>query len=224
MIGRFIKSVSGFSLVLLIFGCIFLGVLIKSGDFPNLLLPSHDFDDVLENGLKKGEHVKGDLYYSLGSFASMESYTQYENSRTAAKTSGYYYLIPVGENGIAAVYVHKDKVDAMERLTEETYAYLMGGDVPESTVHLEGVAIKMEKNLSGLEKAFREELEYMYAGSDIEEMLSAYTGGECLVIYGPADISTFYAMLAASLLVIFISVIWIVRNYRKELAYEQQKA
>lgn len=225
MIGRLLRSLSGFSVTLLIFGCIFLGVLIKEGDFPNLLLPSHDFDDVLDNGLKEGEHVKGDLYYSLGGFASMESYTQYENSRTAAKTTGYYYLIPAGDGGVAAVYVHKSKADAMDKLTDETYEYLMGGEYPESVVRIEGVAIKMEKQLKGLEGAFREELEDMgYTESEMEEMLSNCTDGECLVIYGPAAMSTFYGMLAVSLVAILIAVLLIVRNYRKELDYDEQEA
>lgn len=225
MIGRLIRSISGFSVTILMFGCIFLGVLIKDKDFPNLFLPSHDYDEVLENGLKEGQHIKGEIFYSLGSFASEESYTQYENSRTASKTTGYYYMIPVGENGMAAVYIRKDDLDAMDALTEETYEYLMGGDVPQTEVHFEGVALKMDKQLHGLEKAFREELEYMgYTESDIEEMLSSYSDGECLVLYGPAAVSTVYVMTAISLLAILIGVILIARNYRREVEYDEMKA
>ena len=225
MIGRLIRSISGFSLAILFFGFIFLGVLIKEGDFPNILMPSHDYDYVLENGLKDGQHIKGEIFYSLGSFASEESYTQYENSRTASKTTGYYYMIPVGESGMAAIYIRKDDLDDMDTLTNETYEYLMGGDVPQTEVHFEGVAVKMDKQLKGLENAFREELEYMgYTESEVEEMLSSYSDGECLVLYGPAQMSTAYVMIAVSLLAILIGIFLIVRNYRKEAEYDEMKA
>lgn len=209
---------------MLIFGCIFLGALIKVGDFPQILMPSHDYEYVLENGLKEGQHIKGEIFYSLGSFASEESYTQYENSRTASKTTGYYYMIPVGENGMAAVFVRKDDLNAMDALTNETYNYLMGGDVPQTEVHFEGVAVKMEKNLAGLESAFRDQLEYMgYTDSEVEEMLATYSDGECLVLEGPADMSVMYVMMIIVFAVILLAIFLIVRGYRKELAYDRMR-
>lgn len=209
---------------MLIFGCIFLGALIKVGDFPQILMPSHDYEYVLENGLKEGQHIKGEIFYSLGSFASEESYTQYENSRTASKTTGYYYMIPVGENGMAAVFVRKDDLNAMDALTNETYNYLMGGDVPQTEVHFEGVAVKMEKNLAGLESAFRDQLEYMgYSDSEVEEMLATYSDGECLVLEGPADMSVMYVMMIIVFAVILLAIFLIVRGYRKELAYDRMR-
>ena len=224
MIGRLIRSLSGGSLLLLFFGCILFGVMIKGGDFPQLLMPSHDYDYVMENGLKKGQHIKGELFYSLGSFASEESYTQYENSRTASKTTGYYYMIPVGEDGVAAIFIRKADLDAMERLTEETYEYLKGGDIPQTEVHFEGVALKMDRNLEGLEGAFRDELEYLgYTESDVEEMLSSWSDNECLVIYGPAQMSTMYVMTAIAFILVLIGIFFIVRNYRREVEYDEQR-
>lgn len=212
-------------MTLLVFGCIFLGVMVKMGDFPFILMPSHDYEYVLENGLKKGQHIKGDIFYSLGSFASEESYTQYEDYRTASKTTGYYYLIPVGENGMAAIDIYNANVETMEALTEETYLYLMGGDVPQTTLHFEGVAVKMDKNLEGLEDAFREQLEYMeYTDSEVEEMLAQWTDGECLVLTGPAQMSTMYAMIGGSFAAILLALFLIVRNYRKELKYDRMEA
>jgi len=225
MIGRLIRSISTFSIIVLIFGCIFLGVLIKKGDFPNILMPAHDYEDVLENGLKDGQHIKGEIFYSLGSFASEETYTQYENSRTAAKTSGYYYMIPVGENGMAAIYIRKDDLEDMEALTNETYEYLAGGDVPQTEVHFEGVALKMDKQLNGLENAFREELEYMgYTESEVEEMLDSYSDGECLVLFGPADMIVAYVMIGISIFAILLGIFLIAHNYRKEVEYDKKRA
>lgn len=223
--GRLIRSISTFSIGLVVIGCILIGSLIKLGDFPWILMPSHDYDYVLDNGLKNHQHIKGEIFYSLGSFATEESYTQYENSRTASKTTGYYYIIPVGENGWAAVFIRKDDVKAMETLTDETFDYLAGGDYPQTEVHFEGVAMEMDKNLKGLERAFREELEYMgYTESEVEQMLSDYTDGKCLVLYGPAAMSTMYVMIAVAVFMILLGIILIVRNYKKEAAYDEAKA
>lgn len=208
----------------LFLGCIVFGVLIKEGDFPQIFMPSHDYDYVLENGLKEGQHIKGELFYSLGSFASEESYMQYEDHRTGSKTTGYYYMIPVGEDGMAAVFIRKDDLDAMERLTEETYEYLMGGDIPQTEVHFEGVALKMDRNLRGLEGAFRDELAYLgYTESDVEEMLSSWSDSECLVIYGPAQMSTMYVMTAIAFVLVFLGIFFIARNYRREVEYDEQR-
>lgn len=216
MFGRLIRSFSKGPLICLLFGCVLLGTLIKEGDFPQLLLPAKDYDYVLENGLKNGQHVKGEISYCLGSFAAKETYTQYENSRTAGKTTGYYYMIPVGEGGLAAIYVRDADVDAMERLSEETYAYMSGGEEPKTRVHFEGVSVKMERNLKGLEGAFRDDLKDLeYTDSEIEEMLKNYTAGECLVLQGPAAMSTFYVMAAISIVLILLGILLVVRNFRK---------
>lgn len=225
MIKRLIRSFSVTPFMLLLFGCIILGVMVKGGEFPYILMPSHTYDEVLEDGLKKGEHVKGEIYYSLGSFAAQETYTQYENSRTPAKTTGYYYMIPVGEQGMAAIYIRKDDLKTMKALTEETKAYLAGGEFPQTTIHFEGTAVKMERNLKGLEGAFRKQLEQMgYTEAEIENMLSTYSDGECLVLSGPADMSVIYVMMAISLILILVGIIIIVRNYRKEVEYDELEA
>ncbi|MCM1082485.1 MAG: hypothetical protein NC428_03320 [Clostridium sp.] len=222
---RLMKSFSRASLILLFIGIVMLASLIKGGTFPQIFMPSHDYDEVLEDGLKKGQHIKGDIYYSFGSFASQESYTQYENSRTASKTTGYYYLIPVGEQGVAAIYVRKDDLSAMKTLTAETEAYLMGGELPKTTVHFDGTAVKMEKHLDGLEGAFRDGLKEMgYTESEIEEMISTYTDGECLVLYGPADMSVMYVMTAIAFVLILIGIVLVVVKYRKEARIDKMEA
>lgn len=224
MIGRLFRSLSKLSVGLLVFGCMFLWAMIKVGDFPYILMPSQDYEYVLENGLKEKQHIKGEIFYSLGSFATEESYTQYETYRTASETTGYYYMIPVGEGGMAAIYVRKDDVKAMDALTEETYNYLTGGEVSRTGVPFEGVAVKMEKNLEGLEDAFRDELEYMgYTESEVEEMLAACSDGECLVLEGPADVSVIYVMMAIVFAVLLLAIILIIRDYRSELEYDRMK-
>lgn len=221
MIGRLIRSVSKASLLLILFGCVMLGAMVKSGGFPQILFPSHDYDYVLEHGLKEGKHIKGEISYSLGRFAAKETYTQYKDSRTAGKTSGYYYMIPVGEGGIAAIYIREDDKSAMNSLTDETGNYLMGGEPPTTVVQFNGVAERMTKNLKGLEGAFLDELENMgYTQSEIDEMLALYSDGECLVLSGPADMSVMYVMLGISFVLILVGIVLIVRNYRREAAYD----
>lgn len=222
MIGRIFRSVSRASLILIMFGCILLGVMVKDGTFPQILFPSKDYDYVLDNGLQKGQHFKGEIYYCLGGFASMETYTQYENYRTAGKTSGYYYMIPVGEGGMAAVYVRDADKSLMDRLTDETEEYLMGGEAPQTGVQFNGVAVTMRRNLSGLESAFKSELtDIGYTQSEIDEMIASYTDGEYLVLYGPADVSIVYVMMAIGLVLILIGILLFVRRYRQEAAYDR---
>ncbi len=224
MIGRLVRSASAFPITVLAIGCILMGVLIEEGDFPNIFMPSHNYEDVLENGLKKGQHIKGEIFYSLGSFASQETYTQYETYRTASETRGYYYIIPVGENGMAAIFIRMDDLDDMDKLTNETYEYLMGGDVPQTKIHFEGTAVKMDKELDGLENAFREELESMgYTENEVEEMLDSYSDGECLVLSGPADMIAAYVMIGISIFAILLGIFLIVRSYREEVRYDEMR-
>ena len=108
-------------------------------------------------------------------------------------------------------------------LTDETYNYLSGGDVPQTEVHFEGVAVKMDKELAGLEGAFRDQLEYMgYTESEVNEMLTSYSDGECLVLSGQAEMSTMYVMTAIVFAVLLLAILLIVRNYRREAEYDKQ--
>lgn len=79
---------------------------------------------------------------------------------------------------------------AYKRSSLQYYNYLMGGEVPQMSIYFDGVTKKMNKKLNGLESAFREELAYLgYTESEVEEMLSNFLGGECLILTGPKDMS-----------------------------------
>lgn len=225
MIERLFGSFTKFRVWLLMMGIVLYIVLIAGGEFPSILFPAHDYEYVLENGLKSGDHIKGEIFFSVGSFGSKESYTQYETYRTASETDGYYYMIPAGDGGMAGLYVYKDDLEIMEQLTEETYNYLMGGSVPHTTIYFHGVAKTMDRELEGLEDAFREQLEYMeYTESEIEEMLAAYTNGECLVLSGPKEMRDMYIMLATGTILIIWALILIIRDFIEETRYEKMRA
>lgn len=223
-ISTLLKVFSPANFVLLLFGCIVLGVTIKKGDIFSLLFKqAHDFDYVLENGLKEGDHIEGDIYYNLGPFASQSTYTQYETYRTGSKTSGYYYVIPAGESGFAAVYVRKDDKNTMDKMAEETYEYLNSGADVQTVLHFNGVAVKMEKNLRGLESAFKSQLkEWGYTDTEMETMLAS-TGGEYLVLEGPADVTTVYVMGGIGLLMVALAIFLFLRRYKKERAWEKEQ-
>lgn len=218
-----LKGFSIANLMLLLFGGIFLGMTIQKGHMIQLLKPAHNYDEVLGEGLAEGDHVQGDIYYSLGQFATQSTYTQYEDYRTAAKTSGYYYIIPVGNSGLAAVYVRKADKQIMDQITNETYAYLEGGASPQTVLHFNGVAVEMEESLAGLDAAFREQLkQWEYSDQDIETIIQA-TEGKLLVLEGPADVTTVYAMAGVGLLVIALAVFLFIRKYKKEKAWAAQE-
>ncbi len=216
----------GFSianLMLLLFGGIFFGMTIQKGHVLQLLKPAHNYDEVLSEGLEEGDHVQGDIYYSLGQFATQSTYTQYEDYRTASKTAGYYYVIPVGDSGLAAIYVRKADKQIMDQITDETYAYLEGGASPQTVLHFNGVAVEMEENLKGLEAAFRKQLkEWQYSDQDIETIIQT-TQGKLLVLEGPADVTTVYVMAGIGLLIIALAVFLFIRKYKKEKAWAAKK-
>ena len=83
----------------------------------------------------------------------------------------------------------------------------------------------MGKNLKGLEGAFRSGLKEMgYTESKIEEILSSYSDGKCLVLSGPAAMSTLYVMLGIAFVLILAGIILIIHNYKKEKEYDDANA
>lgn len=219
-----LKSFSVASLIFLFVGIVLLVSTVKSTHLFQLLKPSHDFDYVLENGIKEGDHIKGEIYYSYGYFAKEETYTQKGNSRTPSKLSGYYYIIPAGDYGMAALYVRKSDASVMEKVTDETYAYIDGGSAPTSSLKVDAVAVKMEKKSASLLKMFREEIEeFGYTDADMEAFL-ACTDGTYLLLEGPADATVAYAFGGVSLLCFALAVFFFVRGYKKRKAWEAKRA
>lgn len=225
MTGRLFERFTKFKVWLLLMGSVCYIVLIAGGEFPSILFPAHDYEYVLEYGLKEGQHIKGEIFYSVGNFGSKESYMDYETQKTVYETNGYYYMIPAGSSGMAAIYIYKDDVETMERLTEETYNYLRGGHVPHTAIYFDGVVKKMDSELDGLEEAFREQLEYMgYTENEVEEMLDAWTDGECLILSGPKKIGDVYILLTTGTVLIVCSLIWIIYDYIEKVRDKKMQA
>lgn len=219
------KSFTVGSLILLVVGIVMLASTIKSSHLLQLLKPSHDFDYVLENGIKEGDHIKGEIYYSYGYFAKEETYTQSSNgTRTPSKLSGYYYLIPAGDCGMAALYVRKDDKKIMEAVTDDTYAYIQGGEFPKNSYSVNVVAVKMEKKSASLTNLFKKEIEsYGYSGVEIDEFLKC-TDGTYLLLEGPADVTIAYVFGGVSVLLIALGIFLFIRGYKKRIAWEAKRA
>ncbi len=218
------KSFTVGSLILLVVGIVMLSSTIKSSHLLQLLKPSHDFDYVLENGIKEGDHIKGEIYYSYGYFAKEETYTQKGNSRTPSKLSGYYYLIPAGDYGMAALYVRKDDKNIMEAVTDDTYAYIQGGDFPKNSYSVNVVAVKMEKKSANLTNLFKKEIAgFGYTDEDMDEFFKC-TDGTYLLLEGPADVSVAYVFGGVSVLLIALGIFLFIRGYKKRKAWEAKRA
>lgn len=170
------KLISAFRMdviILLVMG----GVMLfqSAGDFVVSFKPAVSFEDMLDGKeVKAGSHVAGDVVYVVDYFATESTYTKRsDGSRSGDKANGRYYLIPTAE-GYIGLKSREVDVAEMEKISEETYEYLMGGDEPTTTHYMEGSVKVMEDTLV---KYFREYLTDMgYTEGEIVDM------GEPLVI------------------------------------------
>ncbi len=218
-----LKGFSALNIILLLLGGVILGVSIKEGKMFQMLKPSHDYEYVLKNGLKEGDHIKGDIYFNYGSFATQSTYTQYETYRTADKTSGYYYIVPVGESGYAALYVRKDDKKLMDKMAEETFEYNEGGDNPQTVLSFNGVAVKMEKHLKGLDNEFKKYLKGQgYTDDNIKQIIED-TDGKLLVLEGPADPKIMFIIAGVGLALVALSIVLFIHRYKKEKTWEAKR-
>ena len=157
-----------------------------------------DFGDLLDGTVSVGDRVCGEIYYALDYFATQESYTKYsDGSRTVAKTSAYYYIIPAGE-GYATIRISSAKGKDMAKLADETWDYLMGGATPSTIVEFDGRARLLEKEEPDLVGYYEETMEdFGYTQDDLDAM------GPVLLLIPRAynTIRTFCAVGAAFLVI-----------------------
>lgn len=130
-----------------------------------------DFDDLIDGKVEVGDRVCGDIYYALDYFASEETWTERDDgSRTAAKTSKYYYIIPAGDD-FAAIEINASQGRAMEKLANETWDYLMGGDDTTSFVPFDGRVKLLAKEEPELVGYYEDAMEqFGYTQSELDEM------------------------------------------------------
>lgn len=130
-----------------------------------------DFGDLIDGTVAVGDRVCGEIYYALDYFATEETWTERrDGSRSAARTSAYYYIIPAGED-FAAIEINASKSGAMETLAEETWAYLMGGEDTSAVVTFDGRVKLLEKEEPELVGYYEDAMEeFGYTREELEGM------------------------------------------------------
>lgn len=166
-IGNIIRGFNRGVLFLLVLGIMLLYM--SAGDMLISFKPSVSYEAMLDGKqIKAGGHVKGRVVYALDYFASESSYTRYKDgSRSGDRPTGNYYLIPV-KDGYIALKSRQADVEALNKLSEETFEYLTGGEEPSTEFFMEGKVEKLEGNLRNHYEEYLEELGYTKA--DIESM------------------------------------------------------
>jgi len=167
-----------------------------------------DFLDLLDGTVAAGDRVCGDIYYALDYFATKESWTERsDGSRTAAKTTVYYYIIPAGD-GFAAIAINASKGRDMEKLAEETWDYLMGGEDTVSTVPFDGRARLLEEEEPELVSYYEEMMvDEGYTQDELEAM-----GPVMLLI--PRDYNAIRVFCAIGAAFLVVTVLLAFRTFR----------
>lgn len=177
--------------------------------FVTSLKPANDFEDLQEIEAKVGMHIKGDVNYALDCFAYEETWTENKNgTRTPAKTSHYYYVIP-GNEKFLGLEVSTEAKEAMENLADETVEYLNGGEQPTTKVAVEGRMSEMDEKMQSLFKEYLEEIGY--TSDEIENM------GEFLYIQQPDSMIAQQVFFGVGAFLVLLALIFIILifYYRK---------
>lgn len=207
----FVKLLHSFNRinVLLLAGGIFM-IVYSAGDVMTMVKPARDFEYLMDNGVEKGTHVKGEVYYTFDCFGSEETWR--ENSRTGAKSqskiSHYFYAIPITDTYVTGLEIPAGDYADMEQLLEETVAYLDGADYPSTVVNVNGAVKVMDQNL---QKYFQEYLlDVGYTQEEVDAM------GEPLVIDQIETTTGAIGMFIAGIILIGIGIFLYIREYKKQ--------
>ncbi len=167
--------------------------------------PAYDVEYLLDNGAREGMHVSGKVTYTYDCFANMGDFDD-------RNVSSYYYALPA-EEGMMILNIPPQKQNDMEKLLEETFAYLDGGSWPASPVPIEGYVTKAQGRLPYLLSQYM--LEIGYTQEEIDAM------GQPLMIQYDAEKmqkARIYAPVGVILLaleVLLIVIPMVVRKLRR---------
>lgn len=203
--GRVISSISKGMIILLVIG----GMLIymSGAMFLTSLKPSKSFDDLWQTTPEKGMHIKGDVMLSYECFSYEETWRENNGSRTKAKTSAYYYAVPLKDT-VIALEVPTSDYDAMENVVDNTFNYLYeDGAEPVSGVAVEGRMKAMDSDLQGMFK------EYLLSIGYTEEELDGID--EFLMIEQPSSMMIIRIMFGIGVFLILISILIFVIRFKK---------
>ena len=178
-----------------------------------------DFNELVEADIKAGIHVEGEVYAILDTFATEETWTENSNgSRTPAKTSGYFYIIPIGDESYIGLQGNGDNRAALKAIDAATWDYLTGvtESIEGETYWFEGRIDKMDEELFGYFTEWFEEMEYFGTGAEGDAMIDQYALPLMLKPMSPGMMPLIivgFAMLALNVLFVVLHM-----NYKKKAA------
>lgn len=176
--------------------------------------PATSFEDLLEKEPKSGMHIKGDAANVFDCFAKEETWTERsDGSRTPAKNSHYYYSV-IALNSVFALEIPADEYSAMEKLSEETYYHMMGGEAPTTKVAVDGVMKKMDKETKALF------LDYLEANDFSEEEIEAM--GDFLIVE-QYSMTAVRVMFLIGVVLVAIAIFLFIRNYNGQEPKEPEQ-
>lgn len=210
----FVKKISRAGLVLVILGvaCLWISL----GDTIISLKQAKSFEDILNDGVAAGDHVAGQVIFLLDPFASMQTWT--ENSKTGSttpkKTSSQYYVVP-GSEGYMGLTVNSKDFSAANKLVDQTYDYLNGGDVPTQEFTVDARVAVMDEELAEM---FRDEMKtyYDYTDAELDDL------GPILMVE-PRAFTTIRVFCGVGAALLIVGVVVLALRWRK-VSVQERKA
>ena len=202
---KIMQSINGSILILFTAGMTL--ILLSFSGFITSFLPPVTFEDLL-NGreIKIGSHVEGNVVYALDYFASDTTYEKNsEGIIVPKKNSGNYYIIPF-YGGYLGLKTNHDQNLSFDRLTDETYAFLKGGQKPRMEIFIDGEIIPMKQKL--IPYFHRYLSDAGYSAEEINAMGSPF-------LIQPRAFIISRILFAAGILFLFLSVLIFRRIYRR---------
>ena len=208
---KIMQSINGGILILFTAGMIL--ILLSFSGFITSFLPPVTFEDLLDGReIKMGSHIEGNVVYALDYFASDTTYKKNsEGIIVPKKNSGNYYIIPF-YGGYLGLKTDNDQNLSFDRLTDETYAFLKGGQKPQMEIFIDGQIIPMKQKLIPYFHRYLSD-----AGYSVEEINAM---GSPFLIQPRAFIVN-RILFAAGIVFLFLSVLIFRRIYRRLCILEE---
>jgi len=208
---KIMQSINGSILILFTAGMIL--ILLSFSGFITSFLPPVTFEDLLDGReIKMGSHIEGNVVYALDYFASDTTYKKNsEGIIVPKKNSGNYYIIPF-YGGYLGLKTDNDQNLSFDRLTDETYAFLKGGQKPQMEIFIDGQIIPMKQKLIPYFHRYLSD-----AGYSVEEINAM---GSPFLIQPRAFIVN-RILFSAGTVFLFLSVLIFRRIYRRLCILEE---
>jgi len=208
---KIMQSINGGILILFTAGMIL--ILLSFSGFITSFLPPVTFEDLLDGReIKMGSHIEGNVVYALDYFASDTTYKKNsEGIIVPKKNSGNYYIIPF-YGGYLGLKTDNDQNLSFDRLTDETYAFLKGGQKPQMEIFIDGQIIPMKQKLIPYFHRYLSD-----AGYSVEEINAM---GSPFLIQPRAFIVN-RILFSAGTVFLFLSVLIFRRIYRRLCILEE---